>query len=150
MVLVDTNSYMRAEVWCRKVEVLIYACSGQILTLVKTATHVPQHQKHLKWKTNSTYQLDHCGSREKASGLTPSSHLTQGRSLIYATASSFSDPHSTWGPSLTSATARPLSDYIYLGSFTWIFNSGGTISLVGGPDLHSKGPPRILLPPRWI
>ena len=64
MVLVDTNSYRRAEVWCRKVEVLIYACSGQILTLVKTATHVPQHQKHLKWKTNSTYQLDHCGSRE--------------------------------------------------------------------------------------
>jgi len=65
------------------------------LTLVKILTCVPPHQERLKRTTNSTYQLVHCGSKEKALGLAPS-------------------PHSTRGPFLTSATVRSLSDYIYL------------------------------------
>jgi len=66
-------------------------CSGQILTLVKIVTQVPSHQKHLKRTINSTYRLDHCGSKEKASNLVPS-------------------PHSTGDPSLTSTTTRSLSN----------------------------------------
>ena len=43
-----------------------------------------------------------------------------------------------------------LQDYIYPGLFTRIFNSGGTIPLVGGSDPHNKGLPRILSSPRQI
>ena len=46
--------------------------------------------------------------------------------------------------SLWHSQCKSLSDYIYPGSFTRIFNSDGTIPLVGGPDSHNKGPPRRL------
>ena len=82
-------------------------------------TRVPPHQRHLKRTTNLTYQLTHCRSKKIASGLAPS-------------------PHSTRGPTQTSTNAMSLSDYIYSGSFTRIFDSGGTIPLVGGLDLTAR------------
>ena len=69
-----------------------------------------------------------------------------GPSLTSATIRSFFNP----SPSPTSTTIRPLSHHIYPGSFTWIFNSYGTIPLVGSLDRHSKGPPHRLSLPRKI
>ena len=66
------------------------------------------------------------------------------------------EPTRPWGESLgpcpepTSVTARSLSDYIYPGSFIYIFNSCGTIPLVEGLDPYSKCPPLRLLPLRWM
>ena len=56
----------------------------------------------------------------------------------------------TLGLSLTPVTVRLLSDYIYPKLFTRIFNSDGTIPLVGGPDPNNEGPSRRLPPPHWI
>ena len=73
---------------------LMCISSAQILTLVKIVTRVPPHQKHLKRTTNSAYQLDHCGSKETASNLVPSSLLTRRPYSKFVTARSLSDPRS--------------------------------------------------------
>ena len=62
----------------------------------------------------------HTRSDEKTLGLAPSRNLQLP------------------SPSPTSATVTFLSDYIYPGSFIWIFNLGEIISLVGGSDPHRK------------
>jgi len=77
--------------------------------------------------------LAHCGPKETASDFAQRPHSVRGPSPTSELS----------GPSPTYATARSLSDCIYPGSsFTRLFNSGGTISLVEGPDPYSRGPPR--------
>ena len=68
--------------------------SGQILTLIKILTCVPLHRERHKRATNSTCQLAHCGSKEKASGFARS-------------------PRSTRGPSLTFVTVRSLLEFTF-------------------------------------
>jgi len=76
-----------------------------------------------------------------------------------------SGPSLIQGLSLISATTRSLFDPIPLSDIRncqvpfWphlsgivhrIFNSDGTVSLIGSPDPHTKGPPRRLPTPYWI
>ena len=112
------------------------------MILVKIVTDVPPHQKRLKRTTNLTYQLTHCRFKERESQALSRVHTRPGVPLRH--------PHLTRDPSPTSVTVRSLSDNIYWGSVTQIFNLGGTIALVRGADPHSESPLRRFLPPRWI
>ena len=125
--------------WCQIlnlnfIESIITVCGDQILTLVNIVRHVSPHQKYLKRTTNSTYQLDHCGSEEKASDLTLSSPSTRGLSRPEI-------------PSLTSELSAPLRS-----SLSAIVHPDIQLEqnhpLVENPDPHSKALRRDSPPPR--
>ena len=92
----------------------IRECSDQILTFVKIVTRVSPHQGHLKW----TEKLDMSASplRIQEDGLRPY-------------------PESTFDlRSLSDICNCQVSLRLYLFGITWIFNSEGIISLIGGLD----------------
>jgi len=117
-------------------------CNGHILTLVEIVTCVPPHQKHLKRTINSTYSW---------------TLWVQGESLEPCHESTL-DPMSLFDIRNYQVPLRPEAPLRHpqlLGSSrtTSIQDSSpsdGTIPLVGSPDLHIKGPPRRLTPPRWV